>query len=43
MNYAKGYEKWVEMTVQKQIDKAKSVAGKGKIYKITKRTCKRNQ
>ena len=23
--HAKGYEKWVEMTIQKQIDKAKSV------------------
>ena len=28
--HAKGYEKWVEMTIQKQIDKAKSVKGKQK-------------
>ena len=34
--HAKGYVKWVEMTVQKQIDKAKSVAGKEKYTKIQK-------
>tara|TARA_Y100001937_G_scaffold117612_1_gene171079 strand:- start:225 stop:1469 length:1245 start_codon:yes stop_codon:yes gene_type:complete len=34
--HAKGYEKWVEMTVQKQIDKAKSVAGKEKYTKLQK-------
>ena len=34
--HAKGYEKWVEMSIQKQIDKAKSVAGKDKYTKIQK-------
>ena len=34
--HAKGYEKWVEMTVQKQIDKAKSVKGKEKYIKLQK-------
>ena len=34
--HAKGYEKWVEMTVQKQIDKAKSVKGKDKYTKLQK-------
>ena len=34
--HAKGYVKWVEMTVQKQIDKAKSVAGKEKYTKLQK-------
>ena len=34
--HAKGYEKWVEMTIQKQIDKAKSVAGKQKYTKLQK-------
>jgi hypothetical protein len=34
--HAKGYEKWVEMTVQKQIDKAKSVKGKEKYTKLQK-------
>ena len=34
--HAKGYEKWVEMSIQKQIDKAKSVAGKDKYRKIQK-------
>ena len=31
--HAKGYVKWVEMTVQKQIDKAKSVVVKKSIQK----------
>ena len=34
--HAKGYEKWVEMTIQKQIDKAKSVKGKQKYSKLQK-------
>ena len=34
--HAKGYEKWVEMTVQKQVDKAKSVKGKEKYTKLQK-------
>ena len=34
--HAKGYEKWVEMSIQKQIDKAKSVAGKKKYTDIQK-------
>ena len=34
--HAKGYEKWVEMTIQKQIDKAKSVKGKQKYTKLQK-------
>ena len=34
--HAKGYEKWVEMSIQKQIDKAKSVKGKEKYTKIQK-------
>ena len=34
--HAKGYEKWVEMSIQKQIDKAKSVGGKKKYTDIQK-------
>ncbi len=34
--HAREYEKWVEMSIQKQIDKAKSVAGKQKYTKIQK-------
>ena len=34
--HAKGYEKWVEMSIQKQIDKAKSTVGKDKYKKIQK-------
>ena len=34
--HAQGYVKWVEMSIQKQIDKAKSVAGKEKYIKIQK-------
>ena len=34
--HAAGYVKWVEMSVQKQIDKLKSVAGKDKYTKIQK-------
>jgi hypothetical protein len=34
--HAKGYEKWVEMSIQKQIDKAKSVKGKEKYTNIQK-------
>ena len=34
--HAKGYEKWVEMSIQKQIDKAKSVKGKDKYKNIQK-------
>ena len=34
--HAREYEKWVEMSIQKQIDKAKSVAGKQKYSKIQK-------
>mgnify|MGYP003664767015 FL=1 len=34
--HAKGYEKWVEMSIQKQIDKSKSVKGKDK-YKNTQK------
>ena len=34
--HAVGYVKWVEMSVQKQIDKVKSVAGKEKYKKIQK-------
>ena len=33
---AKGYEKWVEMSIQKQIDKAKSVKGKDKYTNMQK-------
>ena len=32
--HARGYEKWVEMSIQKQIDKAKSVKGKEKYTNI---------
>jgi hypothetical protein len=34
--HAQGYIKWVEMSVQKQIDKVKSPAGKAKYTKIQK-------
>ena len=34
--HAKGYEKWVEMSIQKQIDKAKSSKGKEKYTNIQK-------
>ena len=34
--HATGYVKWVEMSIQKQIDKAKSVAGKQKYTKLQK-------
>ena len=34
--HAKGYEKWVEMSIQKQIDKAKSDKGKKKYTDIQK-------
>ena len=34
--HAKGYEKWVEMSIQKQIDKAKSVKGKDKYTNMQK-------
>ena len=34
--HAKGYEKWVQMSIQKQIDKAKSAAGKKKYENIQK-------
>jgi hypothetical protein len=34
--HAKGYEKWVEMSIQKQIDKAKSVKGKEKYTNMQK-------
>ena len=34
--HAAGYVKWVEMSIQKQIDKLKSVAGKDKYTKIQK-------
>ena len=34
--HAAGYVKWVEMSIQKQIDKAKSVKGKEKYTKIQK-------
>ena len=34
--HAKGYEKWVEASIQKQIDKAKSSAGKQKYTNIQK-------
>ena len=34
--HAKGYEKWVEISIQKQIDKAKSPAGKKKYANIQK-------
>ena len=34
--HATGYVKWVEMSIQKQIDKAKSVKGKEKYTKIQK-------
>ena len=34
--HAKGYEKWVETSIQKQIDKAKSTAGKKKYTDIQK-------
>ena len=34
--HAKGYEKWVEMSIQKQIDKAKSAKGKDKYKNIQK-------
>jgi len=35
-NHAKGYEKWVEMSIQKQIDKAKSDKGKKKYTDMQK-------
>ena len=35
-NHAKGYEKWIEMSIQKQIDKAKSEKGKEKYRNIQK-------
>ena len=34
--HAKGYEKWVEQSIQKQIDKAKSTKGKDKYTNIQK-------
>ena len=34
--HAKGYEKWVEMSIQKQVDKAKSVKGKQKYSNLQK-------
>ena len=34
--HARGYEKWVEMSIQKQIDKAKSPKGKEKYQNIQK-------
>ena len=34
--HAKGYEKWVEISIQKQIDKAKSPAGKKKYENVQK-------
>ena len=34
--HAKGYEKWVEQSIQKQIDKAKSAKGKDKYKNIQK-------
>ena len=34
--HAKGYEKWVQMSIQKQIDKAKSPAGKKKYTDMQK-------
>jgi len=34
--HAKGYEKWVQISIQKQIDKAKSSAGKKKYENIQK-------
>ena len=34
--HARGYEKWVEMSIQKQIDKAKSDKGKSKYTNIQK-------
>ena len=34
--HAQGYEKWVQMSIQKQIDKAKSVKGKDKYKNIQK-------
>ena len=34
--HAKGYEKWVEMSIQKQIDKAKSAKGKEKYTNMQK-------
>ena len=34
--HAKGYVKWVEMSIQKQVDKAKSVKGKEKYTNIKK-------
>jgi len=34
--HAQGYSKWVEMSIQKQIDKAKSVKGKDKYSQIQK-------
>jgi hypothetical protein len=34
--HAKGYEKWVQISIQKQIDKAKSPAGKKKYENIQK-------
>tara|TARA_R110000868_G_scaffold324846_1_gene585679 strand:+ start:6325 stop:7584 length:1260 start_codon:yes stop_codon:yes gene_type:complete len=35
-SHAKGYEKWVQMSIQKQIDKAKSPAGKKKYTDMQK-------
>ena len=34
--HAKGYEKWVEISIQKQIDKVKSIKGKEKYQNIQK-------
>ena len=34
--HAKGYEKWVEISIQKQIDKVKSPAGKKKYENVQK-------
>ena len=34
--HAKGYEKWIELSIQKQIDKAKSPAGKKKYENVQK-------
>ena len=40
--HAKGYEKWVIDSIQKQIDKVKAPAGKEKYKNHTKRVCARS-
>ena len=41
--HASGYVDWVQMSIQKQIDKVKSDKGKREVYKYAERVCERFQ